>query len=108
MRNGKRAGSTPRVERSYRTGCTGGSASGYGFTAIIVAWLSKFNTFYMAFISLFLVALEKGTNHIADSFSSFDSSASQIVIGIILFFVIGSEFFIHYKLNFRSRAAKEV
>ena len=34
------------------------SANGRGFTAIIVAWLAKFNTFYMALISFLLVFLE--------------------------------------------------
>lgn len=84
------------------------TASGYGFTAIIVAWLAKFNTFYMAGISLFLVALEKGTNLIANTFPAFDASASKIVIGTILFFIIGSEFFINYKINFASKNTKKV
>lgn len=59
----------------------------------------------MVFISLFIVVLERGTNLIANSNDAFDSSASQIVIGIVLFFVIGAEFFINYKLNFRKKNA---
>ena len=78
------------------------SGGGYGFTAIIVAWLSKMNTLYMAIVSLFIVFLEKGTRHIADQFTTFSDTASDVAIGIILFFVIGSEFFINYKLNFRT------
>ena len=88
-------------DHSISSGTTGG---GYGFTAIIVAWLAKFNTLQM-FISLFIVVLERGTNLIANSNDAFDSSASQIVIGIVLFFVIGAEFFINYKLNFRKKNA---
>lgn len=87
-------------DHSISSATTGG---GYGFTAIIVAWLAKFNTIQMMFISLFIVFLEKGTNLIANSNDAFDSSASQIVIGIVLFFVIGAEFFINYKLNFRKK-----
>lgn len=81
------------------------SAGGYGFTAIIVAWLAKFNTLFMIIISLFVVFLEKGTKHVADIYQQqgFDASASKIVIGMVLFFVIGSEFFINYKLHFRGR-----
>ena len=90
-------------EHTISSGSTGG---GYGFTAIIVAWLAKFNPFFMTLISLFIVFLEKGTSNIADNYASFDASASKIVIGIMLFFVIGSEFFINYKMNFR-KAAKE-
>lgn len=81
------------------------TAGGYGFTAIIVAWLAKFNTLQMILISLFIVVLERGTNLISNSYDAFDSSASKIVIGIVLFFVIGAEFFVNYKINFRRKAA---
>ena len=84
------------------------TAGGYGFTAIIVAWLAKFNTGFMVLISLFVIFLERGTSHIADKCSGFDASASKIVIGLALFFVIGSEFFINYKINLRSKHDKEV
>ncbi len=80
-------------------------ASGYGFTAIIVAWLSKFNTFYMAGISLFIVALEKGTALISNRFSSFSASACDVVVGIMLFCVIGCEFFINYRVLLRGKEA---
>ncbi len=83
------------------------TAGGYGFTAIIVAWLAKFNTLFMVIISLFIVFLEKGTNHITDTYAGFDDSASKIVVGIMLFFVIGSEFFINYRLCFRKSDEKE-
>ena len=84
------------------------TAGGYGFTAIIVAWLAKFNTGFMVLISLFVIFLERGTSHSADKCSGFDASASKIVIGLVLFFVIGSEFFINYKINLRSKHDKEV
>jgi simple sugar transport system permease protein len=34
--------------------------------------------------------------------------ASQMITGIILFFILGSEFFINYKLKFRGGEKKEV
>ena len=83
------------------------TAGGYGFTAIIVAWLAKFHTGLMVLISVFVIFLERGTAHVADKCSGFDASASKIVIGLVLFFVIGSEFFVNYKLNFRGNQ-KEV
>ena len=76
------------------------TADGNGFTAIIVAWLAKFNTFYMVLISFLLVFLDKGASDIASSFQVNDYM-SDIVTGIILFFILGSEFFINYKLIFR-------
>ena len=80
-----------------------GTAGGYGFTAIIVAWLGKFNTLFMIGISAFIIFLEQGTKAISDAYSlvGFDQSASKIVVGLVLFFVIGCEFFINYRLTFR-------
>lgn len=85
---------------------TGG---GYGFTAIIVAWLAKFNTLVMILIATLVVFLERGTQQISNQYQQqgFDSSASKIVIGLVLFIIIGSEFFINYKLHFRGNTGKE-
>ena len=82
------------------------SAGGNGFTAIIVAWLAKFNTFYMALISFLLIFLSKGAAEIASAYSLNDYAAS-IIEGVILFFILGSEFFINYKMIFRG-SKKEV
>ena len=73
------------------------SAGGRGFTAIIVAWLAKFNTFYMALISFLLVFLERGASEIASAYS-LNEYAADIITGIILFFILGSEFFINYRV----------
>lgn len=78
------------------------TAGGRGFTAIIVAWLAKFNTFVMILISFLLVFLEKGSIEIASKYHLNDY-VSSIITGIILFFILGSEFFINYKVNFRRR-----
>ena len=83
------------------------TAGGRGFTAIIVAWLAKFNTFVMILISLLLIFLEKGATQIASEFNLNDY-ASEMITGIILMFILGSEFFINYRLIFRSNSAKEV
>lgn len=77
------------------------TAGGRGFTAIIVAWLAKFNTFYMMLISFLLAFLTKGAGQIASSFPAMNDYASDIITGIILFFILGCEFFINYKLIFR-------
>ena len=79
-----------------------GTAGGNGFTAIIVAWLAKFNTFYMALISFLLIFLQKGAGEIASAYNLNDF-ASDIIAGIILFFILGSEFFINYKTVFRRK-----
>lgn len=76
------------------------TAGGRGFTAIIVAWLARFNTFIMVAISALLVFLEKGAIEIASQFDLNDF-VSEMITGIILFFILGSEFFINYKVRFR-------
>ena len=78
------------------------TAGGRGFTAIIVAWLAKFNTFVMILVAALLVFLEKGAIQIASQFNLNDY-ASQMITGIILFFILGSEFFINYRLVFRGK-----
>ena len=78
------------------------TAGGNGFTAIIVAWLAKFNTFVMILIAFLLAFLEKGAIEIASQFN-LNNDASNIITGIILFCIIGSEFFINYKLVFHRR-----
>ena len=83
------------------------SAGGQGFTAIIVAWLAKFNTFYMALISFLLIFLSRGAAEIASAYSLSDFAAS-IIEGVILFFILGSEFFINYKMVFKGSKQKEV
>ena len=77
------------------------TAGGNGFTAIIVAWLAKFNTFYMALIAFLLIFLQKGAGEIASAYGLNDFAAS-IITGVILFCILGSEFFINYRLIFRS------
>ena len=76
------------------------TAGGNGFTAIIVAWLAKYNTFYMALISFLLIFLQRGASEIASAYS-LNEYAADIITGIILFFILGSEFFINYRLIWR-------
>ena len=78
-----------------------GSAGGMGFTAIMVSWLAKFNPIVMVLTSLLIVFFEGGASEIATAFR-LNQSIADIVTGIILFFIIGSEFFVNYKINFRS------
>ena len=81
-------------------------AGGRGFTAVMVAWLAKFNPFGMVFTSLLLVFLDRGASEISTIYS-LNHSFGDILTGIILFFIIGSEFFIGYKLNFLKENRKE-
>lgn len=75
-------------------------AGGRGFTAVMVSWLAKFNPIFMILTSFLLVFLDRGAGEISTTFG-LNHSFADILTGIILFFIIGSEFFITYKISFR-------
>ena len=79
-------------------------AGGRGFTAVMVSWLAKFNPIFMILTSFLLIFLDRGAGEISTTFG-LNHSFADILTGIILFFIIGSEFFITYKISFR-RSAK--
>ncbi len=78
------------------------SAGGVGFTAITVAWLAKLNPFVMVPISIFIAMLQKGSRFI-QSTMRIPASVADLLTGLILFFMLGCEFFIEYKLVFRGK-----
>ncbi len=82
------------------------TAGGRGFTAVMVSWLAKFDPIFMVLTSFLLAFLSRGSSQIAQNFG-LNHSFGDILTGIILFFIIGSEFFINYRLSFRSAAEKE-
>ena len=73
---------------------------GRGFTAVMVSWMAKFNPILMIFTSLLIVVLSRGASEISSVFG-LNHSFADILTGIILFFIIGSEFFITYKVSLR-------
>lgn len=81
-------------------------AGGRGFTAVMVAWLAKFNPLTMVFTSFLLVFLGRGASEISTIYG-LNHSFGDILTGIILFFIIGSEFFISYRLSFLRKTKKE-
>lgn len=78
------------------------TAGGRGFTAIIVTWMAKFNPFVMIAVSAFLVFMQQGSVQIASQYG-LNQNASDIITGILLFFLIGSEFFVSYKVEVRRK-----
>jgi simple sugar transport system permease protein len=81
------------------------SVGGMGFTAIMVSWLAKFNPLIMIGTSAFITFLDQGAAQITTTFNT-DSSFPDMVVGIVLFFIIGCEFFIGYQLKLKSREDK--
>ena len=82
-------------------------AGGQGFTGVLVSWMSKFNPLTMVFSSFLIIFMDRGAGEISTAFG-LNHSYADILTGIILFFIIGCEFFISYRLQFRKTAEKEV
>ena len=82
-----------------------GVANGVGFTSITVAWLSQLNAFAMIVISALLAILEKGAETLQTAMQV-PTSISDIVTGILLFCMLGCEFFINYRMIFRRKQAE--
>lgn len=84
-----------QVAGSDRT-LTPGVAGGVGFTGIIVAWLAQLNPFGSLLIAFLFAVLEKGAS-VVQSQIGLSSDSAAVLQGIILFFVLGCEFFIRYR-----------
>ena len=79
-----------------------GVAAGVGFTAITVAWLAQLHPFAMVGISVLLAVLEKGASTLQTRMAV-PASISDIITGVILFCMLGCEFFINYQVILRGR-----
>ena len=80
-------------------------AGGVGFTSITVAWLSQLNAFAMIAISMMLGILTKGADTLQTAMN-IPAAISDIIIGLLLFCMLGCEFFINYRLIFRRKSGK--
>ena len=78
-------------------------SDGRGFTAVLVSWMAQFNPFAMILTSFIIVFMDRGAGEIATRFD-LNQSFGDILTGIILFFIIGCEFFINYEIHFRKRS----
>ncbi len=75
---------------------------GMGFTAILVSWLAKFNPAIMVITSFLITFLQIGAGRISTDCHLNNDSIGDVLTGIIIFFIIGCEFFINYRINVRS------
>ncbi len=98
------AGMTQVTGAAYTLG--EGVAGGVGFTAITVAWLSKLNPVVILVVTVGFSMLEKGCSVMQSTFG-LSSAVSGILQGIILFFILGFDFFNHYRFAFRKGGIKK-
>lgn len=81
-------------------------SAGYGFTAIITTWLSALVPLVIIPVSLLFAVLVQGAGFIQTVFG-IPNAAAEVLQGLILFFVIGSEFFTKYALVINTRGGRK-
>jgi simple sugar transport system permease protein len=89
------------VERSLSDQLSGG----LGFTAVITAYLARLSPPVIVGVSFLFSMLIQGGNFLQSSLK-IPASMSQILQGIIIFFVLGSEFFTRYKFQWQPLASR--
>jgi simple sugar transport system permease protein len=77
-----------------------GISPGYGFTAIIVAWLGRLNPLAIALTSMLFGGLLVGGDAIQVALG-LPVATINIFNGVILFFILGGELLTRYKIAFR-------
>jgi len=75
-----------------------GLTVGYGYTAIIVAWLASLNPWGVLFVGAFMGALTVGGDQLQVAMGV-PAAVSSVLQGAILFFVLGGWVFINYRIR---------
>lgn len=83
-----------------------GISPGYGYTAIIVAWLAKLNPFTIILVSVLLGALQVGGYSVQTS--GVPAAIVSMIQGALLFFVLGGEFFNRFRVVLKNQRKMEV
>ena len=74
-----------------------GLSPGYGYTAIIVAWLGRLNPFGIVLVSFLLAGLLVGGDQLQISLG-LPSAIAPMLQGTILFCLLGGDFFSRYRI----------
>lgn len=77
---------------------------GYGFAAIIVAFVGRLDPLGILFASLLMALLFLGGEQ-AQQYLNLPGSISMVFQGMLLFFLLGSDVLIHYRFRIRRAAA---
>ncbi len=80
-----------------------GIAVGDGFTAIIVAWLAKLHPLGVLLVAILMAGLSVGGDQIAITMA-LPAAVARILQGLILFFVLGGDIFVRYRLRILRQA----
>ena len=79
-------------------------SNNYGFAAIIVAFVGRLNPVGIFFASLLMALLYLGGEQ-AQQYLNLPSSISKVFQGMLLFFLLGADVFVNYRLRWSGREA---
>lgn len=82
-----------------------GISPGYGYSAIIIAWLARLNPWAIVVVSFVFGGLLVGGYSIQTS--GFPAATVAMLQGAILFFVVGGEIFVEHRLRLSSKGGKK-
>ena len=83
---------------------TDNMSNGMGFTAVITTWLSQLDPVIALVVSFVFSVLLQGGSYLQTSMGVPDSMGT-IIQTIIIFFVLGSEFFVRYRFVFEKKGS---
>ncbi len=78
-------------------------AGGRGFTAVSVVWLARLSPFGSLAVAFLFSVMQKGCSMMQTEYR-IPASMSDILQGILLFCVLGAEFFLQYRISRRKEA----
>ena len=76
---------------------TAGISAGIGFTAIITTWIGRLKPELVAVVCFLFAMLTQGGSYVEIAMAM-PAAVAGMIQGLILFFVLGAEFFINYKI----------
>ena len=79
-------------------------SQGYGFAAIIVAFVARLNPIGIFFASLLMALLYLGGEQ-AQQYMNLPSSIANVFQGMLLLFLLGSDVFINYRIRWKEATA---
>ena len=84
-----------------------GTAKNMGFTAIMTTWLANCNPIAILGTCGLVAFINKGMTQVRMDFRMTSESFSNLVVGLIYFFIIACSFFVQYKLIMRKKKKEE-
>ena len=82
--------------------------NGKGFTGVLIAWLGHFNPAEIGLYSFLIGFIDQGVTYAAGDVKVPTSYFSGLMIGLFIFVVVVTEFFVSYQIKIRKKEAVSI